>query len=338
MKKTYIIAEVGPNHQGKFSIAKDMVLQLSKIGIDAVKFQLNFPENCYSGDSFKPKYQVENDDNPSQLEMSKKFQLTVEEHRELFKICNENNVDYLCSAFEMKGITFLTNELDIRYYKISSGEILTLDLLEYISKQNKPILLSTGMATYEEIQESLNHLEKNGKKDITILHCISNYPTPPEDVNLNVMLEISKKFDVPVGFSDHTLGNEAAIAAVTLGASVVEKHVTFDKNAEGPDHKASSTVQEFAELVQSIRKVEKMIGSREKIFSDQELEIKKSVRKSIVSTRDLEEGHILADDDICYKRPGFGIKPTDKNLILGKKIVKAITANKVILPEFLSDE
>ena len=338
MKKTYIIAEVGPNHQGKFEIAKDMVLQLSKIGVDAVKFQLNFPENCYSDDSFKPKYQVENDDNPSQLEMSKKFQLSLEEHIELYHICNENNVDYLCSAFEMKGISFLTNELDIPYYKISSGEILTLDLLEYISKQNKSILLSTGMATYEEIKESIDVLEKNGKKEITVLHCISNYPTPAEDVNLNVMLEISKKFNVPVGFSDHTLGNEAAIAAVTLGATVLEKHVTFDKNAEGPDHKASSTVQEFAELVQSIRKVEKMMGSREKIFSDQELEIKRSVRKSIVSTRDLEEGHILSDDDICYKRPGFGIKPTDKNLILGKKTVKAINANKVILPEFLSDE
>jgi len=338
MKRTYIIAEVGPNHQGNYSIAKKLVERLASIGVDAVKFQLNFPENCYSEDSFKPKYQLKNDNTPSQMEMSKKLQLELDEHKKLFQDCAQNNVDYLCSAFEMKGLEFLTEEVDIPLYKVSSGEILTLDMLEYISLQNKPILLSTGMASYEEIEESLSILNKNGKKNITILHCISNYPAPPEDVNLSVMLEIKERFGTPIGFSDHTINNDAAIAAVALGATVIEKHVTFDKNAEGPDHKASSTIEEFAELVKSIRNVDQMMGQKQKQFSSDELEIRKSVRKSIVTTRDLEVGHVLKREDLCFKRPGFGIKPTEIDNIVGTKITKSIKANKVILPEILANE
>jgi N,N'-diacetyllegionaminate synthase len=337
MKKTYIIAEVGPNHQGSFLTALEMVRRLSAIGVDAVKFQLNFPENSYSDDSFKPRYQIENDATPTQIEMSKKLQLSISEHKELSNFCKVNKVDYLCSAFEMKGLEFLTTELEMPYYKIPSGEILTLDILEYIGKHDKPILLSTGMASYDEIQESLAILNKGGVKDITVLHCISNYPTPPADVNLSVMLQIKEKFRVPVGFSDHTVGNEASIAAVALGAVVIEKHVTFDRFAEGPDHKASSTIEEFEELVKSIRKVDQMMGSTEKSFSEDELEIRKSVRKSIVSTKNLPVGHVIAREDLCFKRPGFGIKPTELQRLIGKRLILPVDINRVILPEAVTD-
>lgn len=332
-KHTYIIAEVGPNHNGSLERAIALVIDLSKIGVDAIKFQVAKLENSYSKDAFKPKYQRENDKEKSPIEMSKKYQLPFEDHLVLSKVCKENGVDYMCTAFEMESLRFLTNNIDMPYYKVPSGEILTLDILEHIAEHQKPIILSTGMASFEEMEMAVEVLKKKGNNQVTILHCISNYPVPAEDVNLNVMLEIKSRFKTPVGFSDHTIGNDAAIAAVALGATIIEKHVTFDKNAEGPDHKASSTVDEFAELVKSIRNVDKMMGSKEKIFSKDELEIKKSARKSIVTLKELKKGHVLKREDICFKRPGFGFNPFELNKVLGKVLVDDIEANRVILKE-----
>jgi len=334
-KKTYIIAEVGPNHNGSLERALFMIEELAAIGVDAVKFQISKLENAYSKDAFKPTYQKENDTEKSPLEMSKKFQLPFEDHIKLSEACSKNGVDYLCTAFEMESLQFLSNNIDMPYYKIPSGEILTVDMLEYIAQQDKSIILSTGMASYDEINESFQILNKKGDKDITILHCISNYPTPAEDVNLNVMLEIKSRFSAPVGFSDHTLGNDAAIAAVALGAKIIEKHVTYDKNAEGPDHKASATISEFASLVKSIRNVDKMMGTREKIFSEDELEVKKAARKSIVTKQDLAIGHVIKEEDLCFKRPGFGFKPIDRDKVIGRKVLKSIEADRVILEEHL---
>jgi len=335
MNSTYIIAEVGPNHNGRIELALSMVKSLANAGVDAVKFQLNIPENCYSLDSFKPSYQIANDKEGTPLEMSKKYQLTFEEHIKLSEACSKYGVDYLCTAFEMESLQFLTNNIDLPYYKIPSGEILTVDMLEYIAKHDKSVILSTGMATYDEIDKAVQILNKEEDKDITILHCISNYPTPAEDVNLNVMLEIESRFNVPVGFSDHTLGNDAAIAAVALGARIIEKHVTYDKNAEGPDHKASASISEFASLVNSIRNVDKMMGTREKNFSEDELEIKKAARKSIVTTKNLPKDHIITEEDLCFKRPGFGFKPIDRDKVIGRKVLKSIEADRVILEEHL---
>lgn len=334
-KYTYIIAEVGPNHNGSLSQAILLIEALAEIGVDAVKFQISKLENAYSKDAFKPKYQKENDTEISPLEMSKKYQLSFEDHLVLWKKCKECGVDYLCTAFEMISLNFLSDNIDMPYYKIPSGEILTLDILEHISNKNKPVLLSTGMASYDEIEMVLNVLNKNGKKEITILHCISNYPAPAEDVNLNVMLELKRRFSTPVGFSDHTNGNEAAIAAVALGATVIEKHVTFDKNAEGPDHKASSTVEEFKSLVNSIRTVDKMMGTTKKVFSSDELEIKKSARKSIVSNKSMKKGHIIQREDICFKRPGFGYSPFDLDIVIGKKLLVDLEENRVIRKEHI---
>ncbi len=332
--KKYIIAEVGPNHNGSFEKAKLLVEELSKIGVDAVKFQLSNPNNLYSKDSFKPQYQKDNDKTKSPLEMSKKNQLSFSEHLKLAEVCKANQVDYLCTAFDMESLIFLNNNIAMPYFKIPSGEILSIDLLEYIAKNDRKILLSTGMASFQEIGDAIKIL--GNKNNITVLHCISNYPAPAEEVNLKVMLEIKARFGVSVGFSDHTIGNDAAIAAVAMGAEVIEKHVTFDRNAEGPDHKASATVEEFAALVRSIRNVELMFGTSEKTFSNKELEIKRAARKSIVTTRALSAGDIIKREDICFKRPGYGFLPTEIDLIIGKALSKDIKADRVILKEHLS--
>lgn len=331
--KTYIIAEIGPNHNGNLNRAISMVEELAEAGVDAVKFQLTIPENLYSKDSFKPSYQKENDRMVSPLEMSKKNQLSFSDHLKLAEVCRNNKVDYLCTAFDLDSLKFLDENIKMPYFKIPSGEILSIEILEYIGKRNKKVLLSTGMASYEEIETAINLI---GKKDrITVFHCVSNYPAPPSEVNLKVMLKIKARYGVSVGFSDHTIGNDTAIAAVALGAEVIEKHVTFDKNAEGPDHKASATIPEFASLVRSIRNVDLLLGSSEKIFSDKELEIKKAARKSIVTTRKLLAGEIIKREDICFKRPGFGFSPIQLDEIIGKTLFKNIESDRVIMKEHL---
>ncbi|MXV39000.1 hypothetical protein GO491_10000 [Flavobacteriaceae bacterium Ap0902] len=331
---TYIIAEIGPNHNGEIQRALDMIEQLARVGVDAVKFQITVPENAYSLDAFKADYQKkESNSGESAVNMSKSYKLSFEDHFTLYQHCLENKVDYLCSAFEMESLKFINENFNLPFYKIPSGEIFSVDLIEYMAKYDKPFILSTGMASYDEIEKSIELINSNFKKDITILHCISNYPAPYEDVNLNVMLELKKRFDYPIGFSDHTIGNDASIAAVALGASIIEKHVTQDKSLPGPDHKASITIEEFGELVKSIRNVEKMLGSTEKKLSEEELKIKKAVRKSFVATKDLPSGHVLEKEDITFKRPGIGISPLERNNYIGKILKKSVKENRVIKKE-----
>jgi N,N'-diacetyllegionaminate synthase len=336
MNKTYIVAEVGPNHNGSFQLALEFVEKLSLIGVDAIKFQLAVPELLYSKDSFKATYQKKGDNEESALEMSLRNQLTRNEHISLYNKCREAGTDYLCTAFDIQSLKFLNENMDLPYFKIASGEIFSLDIIEYISKCNKPIILSSGMASYSEIETCINIINKISNKEITVLHCISNYPTPYEDVNMNVMLELKKRFGYSVGFSDHTLGNKSSLTAVAMGASIIEKHVTLDKTLPGPDHQASSTIEEFDELVKSIRRVEKIKGTRVKKLSLQEKEIASMARKSIVSKRDILPGEIIKEEDICYKRPGTGFLPTEKQLVVGKKVATKIEADRVIQRKYLS--
>lgn len=331
--KTYIIAEIGPNHNGSLALALEMVGKLIDVEVDAVKFQLTNPNELYSKDSFKADYQKERDIFKSPIEMSKRYQLTYEEHRILKDRCAEGGIDYLCSAFDMKSLKFIHEELDVRKFKIPSGEIFSLDLIEYISKINKEIILSTGMATLNEIDYSLKLLNKNFKKKITLLHCVSNYPAPLEDVNLEVMKQLYKQFGLPVGFSDHTVGNICSPLAVAMGATVIEKHVTVNKNFDGPDHKASSTIEEFEQLVKSIRLTEKIIGVSNKLFSNQEDNIRKVARKSIVSSRIIKKGNTITKEDICFKRPGTGYLPIEINNVIGKKAKIDIEMDRVIKKE-----
>lgn len=336
MNSTFIIAEIGPNHNGNISIAKSMVSDLSKIGVDAVKFQLAIPENVYSNDSFKADYQKENENSKTPLEMAKRHKLSFEEHKELKEWCEHENVMYLCTAFDIDSLTYIDQVLNVPIFKISSGENLTKDLIEYIAQQNKPILLSTGMTSFEEISMSLSVLNSLDKKNITILHCVSNYPAKDTQINLNNLKSLKERFNCNVGYSDHSLGNEACVAAVAMGAKVVEKHVTFDRNAEGPDHKASSTITEFEQLVISIRRVEKMLGQKEKTFSDQEKKIRLMARKSIVSKVNIPKGAIINESMICFKRPGNGISSLNTSLVIGKKATVDIESNRVIKLDQLS--
>ncbi|MEM5563981.1 N-acetylneuraminate synthase family protein [Psychroserpens sp. AS72] len=330
MESVYIIAEIGPNHNGNLNIALDMIDKLAKIGVDAIKFQLVNPDEMYSKDSFKASYQVSSDAKESAIQMSKNNQLHADDHLLLYERCKSYGVDYLCTGFDMKSIKFLNENFDLKYFKIASGEIFSIDIIDYISKIDKPVILSTGMSNYDEVAQSIDLINQNFKKDITILHCISNYPAPFNVVNLRNMTELSERFNYPVGFSDHTLGNECAIASVALGGVMIEKHVTFDKQAVGPDHKASSTIDEFAYLVKQIRNIESALGGRERVISEKELETKNVARKSIVSAKDLEVGNILKAEDFCYKRPGTGFLPNQKEELIGKKVIQRIEKDRVI--------
>ncbi|MDY2642082.1 MAG: N-acetylneuraminate synthase family protein [Mediterranea sp.] len=334
-KGVYIIAEVGPNHNGDVNLALEMVEKIAATGVDAIKFQLSDPYMLYSDDSFKANYQKVNDNASSAREMSLSFQLSHEDHIKVYNKCKELGVDYTCTAFDLGSLRFLDESFDLAFFKIASGEIFSLDTVDYIAHGDKPIVLSTGMATYDEIEIALGLLNKYSKKDITILHCISNYPAKYNEVNLNNMLEIKRRFGYEVGFSDHTIGNECAIAAVAMGAKVIEKHVTLDKALPGPDHKASIDIPELASLVSSIRHIEQAIGVSERCFSDAQREISGVARKSIIASHDLKAGHVISEDDICFKRPGIGFLPIEKDLVVGKTLLCDVTGDRVIKREYI---
>jgi len=329
-KKTFIIAEVGTNHNGSIKTAFSMIRKIAKTGVDAIKFQLANPEDVYSDDAFKADYQKRNDASKSIVEMSKRLQLKETEHYKLSQFCKKNKVIYLCSAFDLKSLVFLDKRLKIPIFKIPSGEIHSTDMINYIAKKNKEIFVSTGMATLDEIGEVLKKLKGHGNKKITILHCISSYPANKNFINLNVMDELKKVFKVDVGYSDHSLGNEACLAAVAKGAKVIEKHVTLSINQKGPDHKASSNIKDISDLVLKIRKLETILGSNTKKFSKEELNIRKVARKSLVTKKETFRGKIVSKQDIVFKRPGTGISPLNLKKIIGRKFKKNIKKNKVI--------
>jgi N,N'-diacetyllegionaminate synthase len=329
MNQTYIIAEIGPNHNGSYNIALELTEKLADIGVDAVKFQLGNAKKSLSLDAFKADYQKENDNAKDVFEASKKRQLTHEEHKKIASKCNELGVDYLCTAFDLDSLIFLNEEIHISKFKIASGEIFSIDMLEYMVKQNKPIILSTGMATFEEI-EKVYQLISSKNSDITILHCVTSYPAPLDAVNLRVLRKLQEKFKTDVGYSDHTLGNTTAIASVAMGATVVEKHVTLDKSLPGPDHKASATIEEFADLVIKIRELESALGDEVKVFSSTEMDIAKVARKSIVAKHIIKKGFKITEEDLCFRRPGTGFLPIEKDYVIGKTAVEDIQENRVI--------
>lgn len=334
-RHVYIIAEVGPNHNGSIDRALEMIDKIAATGVDCVKFQMTDPYQLYSDDSFKATYQKQNDKAKGAREMSLSYQLKREDHIALYNRCRELGVDYECTAFDMESLLFLDQHFDMPHYKIASGEIFSMDMVDYMSQQHKHIILSTGMATYDEIGLAVDLLNRNFKKDITILHCISNYPAKYEEVNLLNMLEIKKRFGYEVGFSDHTIGNECAIAAVAMGASIIEKHVTLDKTLPGPDHKASIDIPELASLVSSIRHIEQAMGVPEREFSEAQREISRVARKSIISKHAIKKGDVITKEDICFKRPGTGFLPTETDNVIGKTALCDIEADRVIKAEFI---
>jgi N,N'-diacetyllegionaminate synthase len=315
----FIIAEAGVNHNGSIDLAKKLIEVAVDSGADAVKFQTFKAENLVVKNAQKAEYQKKTTSaSESQFDMIKKLELDVETHKELIAYCQEKDVMFLSTPFDHESINLLSG-LGLQIFKIPSGEITNLPYLMHIGSLGKQVILSTGMSDLGEVGDALNILIDAGtsKDNITVLHANTMYPTPMKDVNLNAMLTIQKEFGVSVGYSDHTLGIEVDIAAVAMGASVIEKHFTLDKSMEGPDHKASLEPEELKAMVGAIRNIEKALGSGRKKPSPSESENIELVRKSIVASQYIEKGEALTVNNITVKRPGNGISPMKWNKIIG---------------------
>ncbi|MHB8129435.1 MAG: N-acetylneuraminate synthase [Mobilitalea sp.] len=315
--KTYIIAEAGVNHNGNFDLAKTMVLEAKKAGVDAVKFQTFVSKNLVSRFAQKAKYQMETtDQSETQLQMLQKLELSFDHFILLSEYAKEIGIDFISTPFDMESIDFLST-LHMPFWKIPSGEITNKPYLLKIEKTKLPIILSTGMSTMDEIEEALEIFKDYQRANITLLHCNTEYPTPYQDVNLKAMKTLSEKFGVSVGYSDHTQGIEVAIAAVALEATVIEKHFTLNKSFQGPDHKASLEPSELEAMVKAIRNIEQSLGDGVKKPSTSETKNITVARKSIVAARDIKQGERLTEDNITTKRPGTGISPMRWFDILG---------------------
>ncbi len=329
---TFIIAEAGVNHNGSIETAKQMVDVAAEAGADAIKFQTFKADNMVSINASKAAYQMQQTNKQeTQYEMIKKLELDVDAHKLLIEYCSQKNIQFLSSPFDLDSIALL-NELGLQIFKIPSGEITNLPYLEAIGKLNKQVILSTGMADLGEIEDALDIMIKAGtnKKSITVLHANTEYPTPMEDVNLMAMLTIRDAFKVEVGYSDHTLGIEIPIAAVALGAKVIEKHFTLDKTMEGPDHKASLEPQELSAMVKAIRNIEIAKGNGVKKPSPSEYKNISVARKSIVAAREINEGETFTEINLTTKRPGNGISPMRWNEIIGLKASRDYNKDEMI--------
>lgn len=321
MSNVFIIAEAGVNHNGSLKLAKKLIDAAVEAGADAVKFQTFKAERLVSKQAPKAEYQKQTTDvEESQFEMIKKLELDVGAHKELMGYCAQKGIQFLSTPFDLESIDLL-DSLGLPLFKIPSGEITNLPYLRHTASKKKPIILSTGMADLGEIEDALVVLTKGGIEvaDITVLHCNTEYPTPMEDVNLRAMQTISYAFPgIKVGYSDHTLGIEVPIAAVAMGASVIEKHFTLDKNMEGPDHKASLEPDELKAMVLAIRNIEKALGNGHKKRSPSETKNMSIARKSIVAARAIRKGELFTEENLTIKRPGNGISPMRWDEMIGQ--------------------
>lgn len=330
--KVIIIAEAGVNHNGKYDLAVKMIHEAKRAGADYVKFQTAVPELVISTIAPKAEYQKETTGNDeSQLDMCRAIHLPLSDYAKLKKICDNVGIGFMSTPFDLVSIDTL-EPLDMDYYKIPSGEITNLPYLRKIASKGRKVIMSTGMSEMNEIADALKVLENGGLKraDITLLHCNTEYPTPFSDVNLMAMKTIGDTFGVSVGYSDHTRGIEVPIAAVAMGAKVIEKHFTLDCNMEGPDHKASLEPDQLKAMVDAIRNVEMAIGSAEKHATASETPNKVVARKSIVAACDIAEGDILTEKNITVKRPGNGISPMLWDSVIGTKAKRAFRFDELI--------
>ncbi|MFC2496760.1 N-acetylneuraminate synthase [Capnocytophaga granulosa] len=333
MKRTLIIAEAGVNHNGDIAKAKALIDKGAEAGVDYVKFQTFKAEKLVTKQAQRASYQDKNtQNNDSQYEMLKKLELSQVLHQELMDYCNQKGVKFLSTGFDSESLVFLA-QLGVTIAKIPSGEITNLPYLRQVASLFPEVILSTGMATIGEIKDAVKVLTDNGvsKDKITILHCNTEYPTPMEDVNLKAMLHIQRELGLPIGYSDHTLGIEVPIAAVALGATVIEKHFTLDKTLPGPDHKASLEPNELKAMVSAIRNIEKAIGgSGLKEVSKSEEKNKPIARKSIVASTDIKKGDTFTPENLTVKRPGTGISPMQWDEVIGKEAKRDFQEDELI--------
>lgn len=330
MNKTLFIVEAGVNHNGSLELAKKLVDEAVFAEADIIKFQTFVAEELVTKSAQKAEYQKKNSNGDrTQYQMLKGLELKKEEFKELKKYCEFKGIEFLSTAFDFKSINFL-NELGMSQWKIPSGEITNLPYLIKIAKLGKPIILSTGMSTLDEVEIAVDILKKNGAEDITLLHCTTEYPAPYADVNLKAMDTLKEKFGCKVGYSDHTEGIEVAIAAVAMGAEVIEKHFTLDKNMDGPDHKASLEPSELRQMIESIRNIELAIGTGEKAPALSEIKNMNIARKSIVANEKIVAGDIFTENNLAVKRPGGGISPMKWFEVIGQKAIRDFEEDEMI--------
>ena len=330
MKHVIIIAEAGVNHNGSFEIVKKMVDAAKEAGVDYVKFQTFNPKKLVSQYAEKAEYQKETTgSDETQLQMLQKLTLTEDNFLSLRDYCREVGIGFISTPFDLDSIAFLET-FDMDFWKVPSGEVTNLPYLEAIARTKRKVVMSTGMCDMNEIQDAIEVLEKNGTSEITLLHCNTQYPTLYKHVNLSAMNTIRDTLHKEVGYSDHTQGIEVPIAAVAMGATVIEKHFTLDKNLEGPDHKASLNPIELKQMVMAIRNIEQAIGNGLKEPSSSELANKAVARKSIVASRGIKQGEVFSEDNLTTKRPGTGISPMKWYDVIGQVAVRDFSEDEII--------
>ena len=325
----YIIAEVNSSHNGNLEIAKKMIDAAVLAKCDCVKFQSWSSSSLYSQSYYEK--------NPIAKKFVNKFSLASSQLKEMADYCREKGIGFSSTPYSKEEVDFLVNECQVPFIKIGSMEINNKDFLEYIARKDIPVILSTGMAEMQEVDKAIRIFEELNNKNLVILHCVSIYPTPIESVNLNNILGLRERFtDYPIGFSDHTLGDEAAIAATTLGAAVIEKHITLDSKMIGMDNQMAMEPAELTNLVIRCHNISKAMGKKERVLSEVEYKQRDNMRRSIVTTRTLSKGHIITRDDLDFKRPGNGIPPEKINDLIGKKINKDIECDTIIMESDLN--
>ncbi len=327
---TFIIAEAGVNHNGSVKLARRLVDEAVLAGADCIKFQTFNSRNLVSAHAPKAEYQKKTTDSEeSQLDMLRKLELSKEAFVELRDYCRQKGIMFLSTPFDLESIDFLAS-IGMKTWKVPSGEVTNFPFLRAIGKRKESVIMSTGMCTLDEVGAALEVLRRFGSTDITLLHCTTEYPAPYDSVNLNAMLTLRKKFGCRVGYSDHTRGIEVPVAAVAMGATVIEKHFTLDRNMEGPDHRASLEPEELKRMVRSIRNVELAHGDGVKKPSEAEKKNIAIARKSIVAARDIRKGEALGEENLTAKRPGNGISPMLWEAVLGTKAVRDFSEDELI--------
>jgi N,N'-diacetyllegionaminate synthase len=327
-ESVFIVAEAGVNHNGNLKRALRMVDEAAEAGADAVKFQTFTPELVASSRAPKAKYQ-RTARGKSQIEMLKRLALTRLDFEAISQRAEKRRILMLSTPFDDESVDFL-DALGVPAYKVSSGDLTNIPLIEHIARKGKPVILSTGMATLDEVQDAVGAVRRNGNDRIILLHCVSAYPSKPDDSNLRAMQTLRETFRVPVGFSDHTLGTDVPIAAAALGAVMIEKHFTLSRNLPGPDHKSSLEPREFIRMVRGIRTAERALGRPEKAPTKAEMEMRAVARKSIVASRNIQKGESITREMVAVKRPGTGIQPKELAYLLGKRASRAIKADEVL--------
>lgn len=332
----YIIAEAGVNHNGQLDLALELVRQAKKAGVDCVKFQTFKAAAVVTPEAPKANYQLKvTDQQESQFEMLKKLELQLEDYHQIIELCKALDIQFLSTPYNFDDADFLNN-LGVDAFKIASGQLVELAFLEYVARFQKPMIISSGMATLAEVYEGVQTIRQAGNDQIVLLQCTTNYPSNIEDANIRAMVSMEQSLDIVVGYSDHVANNYACYAAVSLGAKLIEKHFTLDKNMEGPDHSSSLNPEEFEELVNGIRLTEKALGSAIKTPTEAEVANTKGMRRSIVLLDDLEAGTTLQMQHLAFKRPATGLAPKRINEVLGKKIKLSLSKDTILKEEHLN--